>query len=436
MLPPLAPPTTLVLPQGITLIHEYRPSPIVVADVWVDAGTMVELPQEAGLAHFLEHMVFKGSPTLAPGEFDHRVENQGGVTNAATSYDYAHFFVTTGVEHLGMALPLLGELLLEASFPVEEFEREREVVLEELRHAYDSPDWLGFQHLLRRVYGDHPYGRSILGTPQSLSHQTPAHLHRFHRCHYHPGAFTVVIVGGLDLETCAELVSRSFAGSGGRGREGGFCSCQTLDPLPPPVTPVFGSIDPDLEILTLPHLSQSRLLMAWGGPGLKEAGISGPEGLREVLALEVLATVLAAGRSSPWVQELREQRQWVQSISTHCLLQRQSSLFSVTVRLEEIYQERVRSWICDRMVDLSHQPISLAELERAKRLLRNDFIFSTETSSQVASLYGYYATLARLDLAFSYFEVLASLQPEDLCQVAYRYLNVAHPAAIVLTPKG
>ncbi len=158
------PANILKLDNGLTLIHQYMPTtPVVVADVWVDAGASAEPENWWGMAHFLEHMIFKGSKQVKPGEFDWAIENSGGITNAATSHDYAHFFITTAANNLPNNLSLLADILLQAAIPDDEFYRERDVVLEEIRGCYDDPDWIGFQALSETIYQHHPYRRSVFG---------------------------------------------------------------------------------------------------------------------------------------------------------------------------------------------------------------------------------------------------------------------------------
>ena len=112
------PASVLRLDNGLTLVHqEIATTPVVVADVWVRAGATLEPKPWFGMAHFLEHMIFKGTATLAPGMFDHNIETRGGVSNAATSYDYAHYTLTTAASYLADTLPHLGELLINAAIP-------------------------------------------------------------------------------------------------------------------------------------------------------------------------------------------------------------------------------------------------------------------------------------------------------------------------------
>lgn len=404
------------LDNGLTVIHQHLPAtPVVVVDVWVKAGAMTEPEEWSGIAHFLEHMIFKGTDRLPPGLFDQVIENRGGMTNAATSHDYAHFFITTAAMHLEETLPALAEILLHAAIPDDEFERERDVVLEELHQSYDSPDWLGFQALVESVYQRHPYGRPILGTEAQLMERTPQEMRCFHQSRYQPENMTVVIVGGVAKEAAIDLVSRSFQN------------------FPPPVVcpPTEAEAEPPLteirrQELHLPRLEQARLMMAWTGPGVEQ--------LRSGYGLDLLSVLLAEGRTSRLVRELREERQLVQHISSAFSLQRDSSLFTITASLEAENLERVEARIGDTISELQNTLVSESELKRCKRLLCNDYAFSTETPSQLAGLYGYYSTIATAELGVTYPEQIQSFEAWELQQLAQQYLSPYRYAVTILKP--
>jgi predicted Zn-dependent peptidase len=200
------------LDNGLTVIHQYLPATsVVVTDIWIKAGASAEPEEWSGMAHFLEHMIFKGSPRVATGEFDWVIEQNGGIANAATSHDYAHFFLTTAEPYVSETLPYLADILLHASIPDEEFYRERDVVLEEIRSSYDDPDWIGFQALCQNIYQHHPYKRSILGEEELLLQHTPNQMRCFHRTHYQPENMTVVMIGGIAQEVALSLVEEAFA---------------------------------------------------------------------------------------------------------------------------------------------------------------------------------------------------------------------------------
>ena len=416
-------PTASVLPanvfqldNGLTFIHQYLPAtPVVVADVWLRAGATKEPEEWAGMAHFLEHMIFKGTASLPPGAFDRQIESRGGMTNAATSHDYTHYFLTTAASYLEDTLPCLAELLLNAAIPEDEFVREREVVLEEIRSCYDDPDWIGFQALCESIYQRHPYGRSVLGTESELLQQSPEAMRCFHHTYYQPENTTVVIVGGIPQEPALEIVNQSFQQFSQRSD---FPQVEVMG------QPLIAGIR--RQELYLPRLEQARLLIAWVGPGVEQ--------LRSAYGLDLLSVLLAEGRSSRLVRTLREEQQLVQAVSSNFSLQRDSSLFTISVCLEPQHLEHVESLICAHIEELQTTPISPGELSRCKRLVCNDYAFSTETPNQLAGLYGYYNTLAEAQIAMNYPQQIQSFNAEELQQLAQQYLSPYSYAVTVLKP--
>ncbi|HEY9752950.1 MAG TPA: pitrilysin family protein [Coleofasciculaceae cyanobacterium] len=414
----------IVLDNGLNLVHQHVPAtPVAAVDVWVNAGAIAEPDHWSGMAHFLEHMIFKGTEQIPPGLFDWEIESRGGMTNAATSHDYAHYFITTAADHLEETLPYLAELLLHAAIPDDEFGRERDVVLEEIRQAYDNPDWLAFQSLSELVYQCHPYGRPILGTEESLMRQTPEAMRCFHRALYQPENMTVVVVGDVTQERAISLVDQAFQPFSLR-----------LSYPQQPVEAEPGITDIRRQELHLPRLEQSRLIMAWIGPGIDSPLQPLDDQLRDVYGLDILSVLLAEGRTSRLVQELREERNLVQAVSSSFSLQRESGLFTITAWLDAKNLERVEAIICDRLSELATSPVSEAELVRCQRLLCNDYAFSTETPSQLAGLYGYYSTIAQPQIATTYPQRIQAIQTRDLQRLSRQYLSPYRYAVTVVKP--
>ncbi|MEA5515017.1 pitrilysin family protein [Nodularia sp. UHCC 0506] len=410
------PASVLRLDNGLTLIHqEIATTPVVVADVWVRAGATLEPKPWFGMAHFLEHMIFKGTATLAPGMFDHNIETRGGVSNAATSYDYAHYTLTTAAPYLADTLPHLGDLLINAAIPEDEFIRERDVVLEEIRSCNDDPDWIGFQALNQSVYQNHPYGRSVLGTERELMQHSPAAMRCFHRAHYQPENMTVVVVGGIAQESAWELVNNSFADFAAP------LDCPQSEKI---IEPVITGIH--RQEICLPRLEQARLMMAWVVPGVEQ--------LHTAYGLDLLAVLLSEGRTSRLVRDLREELQLVQGIYSNFSLQRESSLFTITAWLEPENLNEVENLILSHLNDLQTTGITEQELARTRRLVSNEYAFSTETPNQLTGLYGYYNTIAQAELAVAYPQQIQSFNTQELQQLAQKFLSPLNYAVTILKP--
>jgi zinc protease len=166
--------------------------------------------------------------------------------------------------------------------------------------------------------------------------------------------------------------------------------------------------------------------MGWIGPGV--------EHLPSACGLDLLSVLLADGRTSRLVRELREELQLVEAIGSSFSLQRESSLFTISAVLEPQQIEKVEARICDLLWELQSEEVCEAELHRAQRLLCNDFAFSIETPAQLAGLYGYYNTIASAELGLAYPSKIKSFQPSDLQRLARQYLSPQRYAAVVLQP--
>ena len=277
--------------DGLTLIHqEIEAVPVVVTDIWVDAGARHEYPEDSGLAHFLEHMIFKGTDRLSPGAFDCAIEGRGGATNAATSQDYAHFYITTADRDFEATLPDLCDLLLRAKIPDDEFELEREVVYEEIAQYRDNPDDCLFAATMASLYPASAYGRPVLGTRDRLESLTPETMRQFHRQYYQPHNMTVTIVGNVSFDRARDALER-------------HCTdfrppASYRDDRPVSAPPRQTQICRD--ILELPNLELARLNLAWHGPGV--------ENLPDGYVLDAIALLLSGGRPSPPVLALPQPR--------------------------------------------------------------------------------------------------------------------------------
>ena len=405
------------LDNGLTVIHQYiSATPVVVVDVWVKAGARQEPDSWSGMAHFLEHMIFKGTKKLGPGIFDQIIENRGGISNAATSHDYAHFFITTAAKYIEEIVPALAELLLQASIPASEFVTEREVVLEEIRQSQDSPDDLGFQALMKNVYQDHPYGRSVMGKEALLREREVDEMRCFHRYHYQPENMAVVIVGGVEQTPVIELVSKAFEQFAEK-----CCDCPQVE-----IKAKALITEVRRQEIHLLRLEQGRLTMAWIGPGVEK--------LDDTYGLDLLSVLLAEGRSSRLVRELREDLGLVQGIGSDFFLQQDSSLFTISAILDPKDIPEVEARICDHLHNLLKFKVSEVELARYKRLLCNDYVFSTESPGQLAGLYGYYFIIANPEVAVTYPQKVARFQSNELLNLAEKYLSPNRYAATIFIP--
>src|SRR5262245_38696022 len=204
-------PTVEVLPNGLTLIvQDHRAADIVAVHLWVSTGVRYETPETLGHAHFQEHMLFKGTDTFGPGYIDRTVEGTGGRSNAFTTFDYTTFQILVPSEATRSAIRLLDEMAFRAKFDPKEVDAERQVIFEESRIETDNPRTAIIRQLHALVFGDHPYGRPVLGTPATMNAATQENLKAFNRRYYTPENMVLVVVGTVDAKAVRAMVDATL----------------------------------------------------------------------------------------------------------------------------------------------------------------------------------------------------------------------------------
>ncbi len=200
-----------VLNNGIRIVTEQRPHARgVVVGIWVMVGTRDETPDIAGVSHFVEHLVFKRTENRTAFEIARDMEAVGGELNAFTSREYTCFYTHSLKEHLGLSIDVLSDLVCRARFDKTDFEKEKQVVLQEIHMCEDNLEDLIFDEYFENVYGSHPLGRPILGTPKSIANIKIGDVQKFYEKHYSSSEIVVTVVGGVDHESVLKFVKEKL----------------------------------------------------------------------------------------------------------------------------------------------------------------------------------------------------------------------------------
>ena len=283
-----------MLPNGLRLIYQdHRASDIVAVYLWVGVGVRYEKPDELGYAHFQEHMLFKGTDKWGPGYIDRAVEGVGGRSNAVTSFDYTTFYIVVPRESTDAAIELLHDMAFRSAFDPAEIGREREVIFEEARIEADNPRTAIVRQLYGMVFEGHPYGRPVLGIPETMNKATREQLRAFNQHYYTPENMSLVVVGPVDERAVRATVDRTF----GRVPRRGY----TPPPVPAP-RPLTGVVRRDVE---RPE-QQALLALGWPAPRSDD-----PDGF----AVDLLASILAGTESSRLARRLRDEERLVTGVN-------------------------------------------------------------------------------------------------------------------------
>jgi zinc protease len=380
--------------------------------LWVRVGARDETDAESGLAHFVEHLLFKGTPTRGPGVIDRTVSSLGGEINAATGQDFTYYHVVLPARHLDTALEVVADAAMRAVFAPEELERERLVVLEEIRRAEDSPTASLWRVLQRQHFTGHRYGRPVLGSADSVRSLGRDAVVDYHRRHYVPGNTAVVVVGRVDVDPALARIREAFAAWAP-------APVPARAPVPAPaVTRVARAEE-------LRPLGQAYLGVAWRGPVVPHA---------DVYAVDLLTSILGRGRASRLTQALKERRSLVSTIGASYTAQYDAGTIAITARAAGEKRADVEGAILAEVERLRAEPPTEAELARALTTVEAGRAFGYEAAEGLAYAWGLAETLWSLEFELGYLDAARRVTRDDLGAVADRYLALDRFTGAVLAP--
>jgi predicted Zn-dependent peptidase len=353
-----------VLENGLTLITEAMPHVRSVAiGVWLKRGSRHETPEQTGLSHFIEHMVFKGTKTRSAATIAEEVDSIGGYMDAFTAKEYASFHLKVLDQHLPLAVDILGDVVLNPLFDPREMGKEKKVIFEEINMVEDTPDDLVMELFTEAFWPDHPLGRPILGTKKSVGGFNRDDLASFFRAVYHPGNIVVATAGNLDHARAAELVRRHFAGLEARknGANG-------------------GAPTPAVKIVTRSKNELEQVHVCLGTPAY-------PQAHRDRYGCYILNTILGGSMSSRLFQHVREKRGLVYSISSGVTAYSDAGALTIYAGTSLDSVDEVVRLTLEECRRLKGEKLPDAELRRAKDHLKGSLMLSLEnTGSRMSHL--------------------------------------------------
>jgi len=400
---PLLPYERHVLDNGMrVIIKEVHSAPIVAVDIWVGTGAADERPEEGGISHFLEHMFFKGTEKRPAGQMDLEIKSLGGNNNAATSYDYTHYYVVLPSEHYLKALDILSDALLHSTYAEEEIEREREVVLREIDRKEDSPWGKLYFEFLEAVFAGNPYGRPILGTPESLAQIDRAAFLDYVKRTYQPDNLVLVVVGDVKASEALESAKEIFGG---------------LEPGEPVKAEPFRIPErSEPQEFTLHKDVQSGYLVV--GYPTRDLRATPDE-----YALDVAASILGEGKSSWLYQILKEEEGLVTDTDAFFWALERAGLFGLEAACEAEDLERVEQILFEQLERLRRGEFTDAEIQKAKNQIISDFAFGTEKASSISGAFGEYEVTSKIEDAIHYTERISKVTREQIVDALRRNLK-------------
>jgi zinc protease len=398
--------------NGLTLhVASGHPAPVVAVQAWVGVGSADEAADEAGIAHVVEHMLFKGSAGYGLGELVRVIEHGGGEINAWTALDQTVYHAVFGPGHLDAAIHALGDALIEPLVDPGELAREREVILEEIRQGSDDPARSVAQSLFATAFALHPYRRPVIGTAGSVARITERELVAFFRRYYVADNLTLVVAGDVDPERVQRSVGRRFRAM----------------PSGRPVRPAWVEPPQLAPRATCAHreVSEAYLAVGFHVPPVRHP---------DTAALDVAAILLGQGESARLPRVLRDRDQLVTSAhaNLHALRDPGLLVLSATARPKDAPDSL--SGLVDQCVALCDE-LPSGELDKARIAVESAAIRQLETVQGRARSLGWHATVAG-DPQFGhvYLDRIRAVRRHDVAHVVRRYLRPGNASVAAILP--
>lgn len=411
---PLIPYTQKRLPSGLTLVHKaVDTAPIVAIDFWVHTGAVHDPAPHNGLSHFFEHMFFKGTEKHGVGEMDRIITSLGGYNNAATSLDYTHYFVVLPSLGWREALDVLLDSIRNPLFDPEEIERERSVIVEEIKRHEDNPWSKIYDDFTTTAFAKCAYRNSVLGTKESLETITQDTFFDYLRSRYCPENISLCVVGDIRLDELEERIDETI----------GVSSQSTFKEI----DQTWETIDAPAGTVIKRDVNQSYLLIGYPTPSVF--------GTRDEYALDLLSMILGEGRSSRLHKRLQDELGIVSSIGCTAWTLKNAAMFLIEAVTEPSNLDRVETEIQNELSRI-RESISSDELQKAKSMTHADYAFSNEKAVSIAHTFGYSRVTTDIDHAVHYLDQIEAVTLEELESAYDRFILPERRCEGLLIPKS
>lgn len=384
------------------LLIESHKSPVVSVQMWVRTGSADEAPSEAGLSHFIEHLVFKGSKNYKVGEIAKVVEGSGGEINAYTSFDQTVFYVTISKQYTETGLDIISQMMGYPIFDADEINNEREVVIEEIKKGMDSAGRVASQQMFSQVYKEHTYGRPVIGYEKIIKNISVKKIKEYYKNRYVPENMFLIVSGDINEKTIKADIKKHFEG----------IPNHKLKKVKRPKEPVQKS---PRTLVKKTQFPENLSYITWPIPDVHH---------NDTAALDILSLILGGGENSRLVQKLRIEKPTVKSISASTFTPLDNGIFTVVYDTATENHREVITTIFTEIEKIKNTPVLVDEIKRAVTLIQSDQFYSLETVDGLTRQVGHYYFYMKDETYFKkYLDKIYKLKPEDLIKVARKYLD-------------
>lgn len=388
-------------------------SNVISTDVFYKVGSRDEKMGKSGIAHMLEHLNFKSTKNLEAGEFDEIVKGFGGLNNASTSFDYTHYYIKSASKNMDKSLELFADLMENLTLKDEEFQPERDVVAEERRWRTDNNPmgYLQFR-LFNNTYIYHPYHWTPIGFMSDIQNWTIEDIKDFHSTYYQPKNAIVVVAGDIDEKEVFSSVEKHFK------------DIKNTKDIPSKLHTIEPKQDGEKRVVINRDSAVQMLAITYHIPNFEH---------EDQVALSALSEFLSSGKSSILQKKLVDEKRLVNTIYAYNMELKDPGVFMfIAVANEGVDAKEIENEILDIIAQIKKGEITQKDIDKIKINTKADFIFSLESSTEVASLYGSYFVRDNIKPLLDYESNVSKLTKEDLINVANKYLNKNNSTTVIL----
>jgi len=396
----------------IVVIPLHNNTNVVSTDIFYKVGSRNEVMGKTGIAHMLEHMNFKSTKNLPAGQFDKEVKSIGGINNASTSFDYTHYYIKSSSDNLGKSIDLYAELMQNLKLKDEEFQPERDVVTEERRWRTDNNP-LGYLYfrLFNNAYLYHPYHWTPIGFMNDIRTWTIKDIKDFHKTYYQPSNAILVVTGDVEPKEVFKRAKKAFGKIENTSK---IPKVKFVEPEQDGAKRVTVHKDSEVEMLAITfHI-----------PDFKDP---------DQVTLSVISQILYSGKSSRLYKELVDKKRLVNSVYAYNMENTDPGLFIFMATCNPgVKAEDVEAELIEQIELMKTTLVTKEELEKVKINTKSDFIYSLESSSSVANLYGSYLVRGDLTPLLTYEEDVNKVTAKKVQKVANKYFDFKKSTTLIL----
>ncbi len=400
--------------NGLTaVIKKDNSVPIVSVNIWVKTGSINETPEQAGLSHFIEHLVFKGSKNYPSNMITENVEKMGGLINAATSKEYTCFYIDIQKDGYIEAIKMLADMVTNPLFPENEITPERKVVIEEIQRHKDNPHSQLFEYFMANMYKESAYKNSVIGSDKVIANIPREEIIKYFKENYTPDRMVVSVVGDVDVSETKKTIEETLGKN--ENTNPNYSVPDIIEPL-----------KNGTEFTTNDKLSHSYMLAGFLGPDMNSD---------DIFTADVALNILGAGKSSRLNKVLKEDKQLVHSIASSFLTLAGTGSAYISVIFDKNKYEKVIEAITDELDKFAADGPTQEELDRVKINIKSDWLFGMQTFNEQAGQYGYWKLYGHLDKFEKYLKNIDKVTIKDVKDFMKKYYSKEKLSKAVIFPK-